>query len=386
MRKVISMDLQPEKHGQLFGGALTDEALSSSTRVLSQARGGSALNGLQQWFSPPEAAELIAGVFGSRYHTPAAVLDPTAGAGALLAPYPPESRFGIEIDADHVRNAKRDAKGSETKASPEANGQAAQPPNGSDDANANGSETSGGVFYRALQGDAQKVVPMLRAAGVRFPAVVLNPPFGLGWNDAVHADGKAEKEINSTVLAYLWALDLLKKFGQGAMICGTHKLATHILSRPEGRGIYAIADVEGSLFEGVSLPTSIAFFMNPEDLRDHHGDTAPRRFAAARADLPHLADEIQEHRNCRATYTSTFCSREEKDHLVSGFVAVQKEHERRRKAAKANKPVADYDIDLAGKKISISLNAYTRLALANSGRQDEVQLLANNHITHLTQS
>ena len=368
-----------EKHGSLFDGALTDEVLDSSKRVLSRARGQARTVGLQQWFSPPEAAGLIAGVFGSRYHTPAAVLDPTAGAGALLAPYPPESRFGIEIDGDYVQNAKANAKRENAE-------REARAVSVSDNERQNGEPTNGGVFYRALQGDAQKIVPMLRATGVRFPAVVLNPPFGLGWNDAVHAGGKAEKEINSTVLAYLWALDLLKKFGQGAMICGTTKLAKDILSRPEGRGVYAIADVEGPLFDGVSLSTSIAFFMKPEDLRDHPGDTSPRRFAATRADLPNLADEIQEYRNCRATYTTTFLSQEDRDHLISGFAAVQQEHERRRKAARAKKPVADYDIDLAGKKISISLNAYTRLALANSGRQDEVQLLANNHISYFGQN
>ncbi|MGF1473171.1 MAG: hypothetical protein ACFB50_15715 [Rubrobacteraceae bacterium] len=383
-----------EKHGSLFDGALTDEVLDSSKRVLSPARGNGATVGLQQWFSPPEAAELIASVFGSRYSTPAAVLDPTAGAGALLAPYRPESRFGIEIDADHVRNAKRrttwEAKEIRTKTASEMNGQITHLQDGSDGTQDDGNGSSAGVSYRALQGDAQKVVPMLRATGVRFPAVVLNPPFGLGWNDAVHAGGKADKEINSTVLAYLWALDLLKKFGQGAMICGTNKLAKDILSRPEGRGVYAVADVEGPLFDGVSLPTSIAFFMNPEDLRDQPGvaggDPSPRRFTATRAGLPHLAVEIQEYRNCRAHYTSTFCSREELDHILSGFAAVAQEHERRRKAARAKKPVADYDIDLAGKKISISLNAYTRLALANSGRQTEVQLLANNHISYFGQN
>ena len=68
MRKVISMVLQPEKHGQLFGGALTDEALSSSARVLSQTRRGAAVNGLQQWFSPPEAADLDLGGHAGSLH------------------------------------------------------------------------------------------------------------------------------------------------------------------------------------------------------------------------------------------------------------------------------------------------------------------------------
>ena len=49
-----------EKHGNLIGGAATDEALFSSRRVLSSHRGNrDATIGLQQWFSPPEAADLI---------------------------------------------------------------------------------------------------------------------------------------------------------------------------------------------------------------------------------------------------------------------------------------------------------------------------------------
>jgi hypothetical protein len=49
---------------------------------------------LQQFFSPPEAAELIAAVVGTR----GAVLNPTAGNGALLSGWPAEWRFGVETD------------------------------------------------------------------------------------------------------------------------------------------------------------------------------------------------------------------------------------------------------------------------------------------------
>lgn len=354
-----------EKHGSLFGGALTEEAIDSSRRVLSHARGNkNAIVGLQQWFSPPEAAELIKGVFTDRFGSPSAVLDPTAGADALLAPYDPDKRFGIEIDADHV------------------------PAQGADDPDRGGPLS--GVFYRGIRGDAQKVVPMLRAAGVRFPAVVLNPPFGLGWRDAVHAKGNAEKEINSTALAYLWALDLLRQFGQGAIICGTDRLSTEILSRPEGRGVYAAVDIKGPLFDGVALPTSIAFFVRPDVLRGSVSrmDEAPltvppARYSAARAELPQLADAVTAARDSRATYVSTHARHDE---IVSGCVAVEREHECRRKAARAKRPKSDFDIDLSGQKVSVGLSAYTRLALTNVHREREVQLLANNHVSYFAQN
>ncbi len=49
-----------EKHGSLFGSALTDEVLDSSRSVLKKHRGGSSTVGLQQWFTPPPAARLAA--------------------------------------------------------------------------------------------------------------------------------------------------------------------------------------------------------------------------------------------------------------------------------------------------------------------------------------
>lgn len=117
------------KRGRIEGGALTDEALSSSRKVLAANRGQvTNLIGLQQWFSPPEAANLIAESFTEGYDSPQAVLDPTAGSGALLAPFPEQARFGIELDCDYTKTG----------------------------------------FYTSITADAQKAVPMLRAAGVRF--------------------------------------------------------------------------------------------------------------------------------------------------------------------------------------------------------------------------
>jgi hypothetical protein len=200
-------------------------------------------------------ARFIASVVGN----PATVLDPTAGAGSLLVPYAPESRFGIEIDEDHARAAKKgvERRRANPGATPAADrgpwtgGAPASGPRGEDDLYA----------YHAIQGDAQKVVPMLRAAGATFDAVVLNPPFGLQWRDPVHT-GKGE--TNSTALAFLWAMDLLDRFGQGAMVSGRDRLFREVLGRPEAKGIYAIVEVVGQLFDSdVALPCAISFFRHP---------------------------------------------------------------------------------------------------------------------------
>ena len=133
------------KRGRVSGGAISAEVIESSTSVLRHAHGGH-LIGLQQYFSPPEASQLARAVFDG---ISLPVLDPTAGNGALLSAF--EHRYGIEIDPDHTRNAD----------------------------------------YTAIPGDLQRVYPLLRLLGVEFPAVVLNPPFGLNWTD--HREGTSTR-------------------------------------------------------------------------------------------------------------------------------------------------------------------------------------------------
>jgi predicted RNA methylase len=72
-----------------------------------------------------------------------------------MAAWPCERRFGVEIDPDQVDAGD----------------------------------------YTALRGDLQRLYPLMRLAGVRFPAVVCNPPFGLDWQDP--ASGRT---VNSTAL------------------------------------------------------------------------------------------------------------------------------------------------------------------------------------------
>ena len=102
------------------------------------------------------------------------MLDPTAGNGALLAPWPRDQRFGVEIDGDQVRAGD----------------------------------------YHAITGDVQRAFPMLRKLGVQVPQIVANPPFGLTWTDGA---GRPE---NSTVAVWRMSLALLAPQGVGAFICG----------------------------------------------------------------------------------------------------------------------------------------------------------------------
>ncbi len=159
------------KGGKLFGGALTDEALDSSRSVLGTTQFGNT-RGLQQFYTPPEVAAFIKQAIDPLGRLP--VLDPTAGDGALLAPWPREQRFGVEIDGDQVRAGD----------------------------------------YHAITGDVQRAFPMLRKLGVQVPQIVANPPFGLTWTDGA---GRAE---NSTVAVWRMSLALLAPQGVGAFVCG----------------------------------------------------------------------------------------------------------------------------------------------------------------------
>lgn len=181
------------KAGKLFGGALTDEALDSSRSVLGTTHFGQT-RGLQQFYTPPEAAEFIKQVLDPLGRLP--VLDPTAGNGALLAPWPSDQRFGVEIDGDQVNVGD----------------------------------------YHSITGDLQRVFPMLRKLGVQFPQIVANPPFGLNWTDGA---GRSE---NSTVAVWRMSLALLAPDGVGAFICGRDRFRREVLTREDATSI-PVADV-----------------------------------------------------------------------------------------------------------------------------------------------
>lgn len=316
------------KRGRISGGAATLEALSSSQTILNPARGNkAAFVGLQQYFSPPEAAELIGRVMSEAH----AVLDPQAGDGALLSPFPEECRYGIEIDSDHAKAGS----------------------------------------YNAITGDSQGVVPMLRAAGIRFPAIALNPPFGLSWGDPAHS----RKAISSTSLSFLWALDLMSPLGQGAMVCGTGRLGREVMALDQAAGIYAVADVEGELFPGVDLECSVAFFVRPQIRR---GEGEPLRGSSPLGELPDLAYDIREARNRAAGVVSPMPYNPAGSDLGAAFEGVASEH-RRRVAVEEGRRKSRYDLTLSGAKISVGLSAYAKLALAETGKLRSIELLNGHH-------
>jgi hypothetical protein len=311
------------KRGELRGSALSEEALASSRSVLHPGRGGQ--RGLQQYFAPSEASQLIARVFCASGEL---VLDPTAGNGGLLAPYIAEQRFGVEVDRDQVDAGD----------------------------------------YHAIRGDLQQVYPLLRCAGVRFGQIVLNPPFGLEW-----ADPLTGKPVNSTVLAYRYALGLLAEDGQGALIAGRERFCKEILPRPEGNGVYAVVEIE-NLFAGAVLPMVIAFFVAPSNREQ---DAPILEVAGSRGQLEseELSQEIRDRREQTCGFLDAAATPSTTEAMQLAFEAAQAEHTRRRKARK--KP-NDHDLYLRGRgKIGVNLSPLAQLALNELGLLRDVQRLNN---------
>lgn len=282
------------KRGALSGGALTDEVFDSSPTILRPSRGRKdTVAGLQQFFTPSEAADLVAAVNGRSLST----LDLTAGDGSLLAGIDVDFRFGVEIDADHL--------------------------------------AAGG--YEAIHGDVQHAYPLLRLLGTKFPRIACNPPFGLEWKPNGHRE-------NSTVATWQMAMALLADDGTGAFIAGRDRFAREVMSRPDAAGIYALVELN-DLFEKVELPCVIAFFVAPQNV-DASREGGVLRISASREELPALAEIIRTERSQVAGYVGRPLRCCYRDSLVERFKTVDKELSRRRQAAASTRQ--GHDLALNG--------------------------------------
>jgi hypothetical protein len=321
---------QGGKRGELSGAALSEEALDSSRSVLGAHR-GLQQRGLQQFYTPPEAAELMKAVIDP--HARFAVLDPTAGNGALLSPWPAERRYGIEIDPDQVRAGD----------------------------------------YRAITGDLQRAFPMLRRLGVRFRRIAANPPFGLDWQDG---SGRPE---NSALATWRMGLALMADEGVGAFICGRDRFRREIARREDAAGVFATVECE-DLFDGVTLPCLIAFFVSAENRVD--GRAAPLvELCASREELrdPALSDRVHDALIEAAAFVSPYAPPGEGP--LESFKLVQRELERRRREARRGAPT--HDVELRGsERLSIRPCPVTRQALARAGQLKLLQTLHNQPVGH----
>lgn len=202
-----------QKGTALTGAALSDEVMESSDSVLAAGAYGVGQKGLQQFYSPPEAARLAHAIIGDEV----AVLDPTAGDGSLLKEFNPTLSYGVEIDKDQIKNSE------------------------------------GG--YNALRGDFQHIYTLLRLGISPWGAIVANPPFGLTWEEPTIRNGKP---TNSTVLTFIMLNRLLAEDGQFMFICGAGRHERQIAQLDEYSTVYAVIECD-DLFEGTREPCAILF-------------------------------------------------------------------------------------------------------------------------------
>ena len=331
------------KHGRIEGGLVNDEVLNSSDAILKKAWRGN-FKGVQQWFTPAHISSFVADILGR--HIP--VLDTTAGSGAMLAAFNESMRYGIEFDQDHTRSK----------------------PN-----------------YHVIEGDAQRVVPMLRAVGVKFPRIAINPPYGLTWKDSAHTKS-ADATMNSTVMAYLWAQDLLQGGGHGAILCGTENLIK-IMQHEQGRGVYAVMNLpSGSVWKSVESSVSLAFYVKTAVLDEAKRPETYRMTETLDPEdsLTMYRSQVREARMMTGSYSRNHFYPEEIDLLRERWDDVAAEY-KRRKTIQEGKHKPTHDVAMSGsKKLHVYVQPYPKILLAKEQQLDFVQMLDRQSVSYFAQS
>lgn len=322
-----------QKRGQLTDSATaTADVLASSNAILRPTRPGAGQRGLQQFFTPPVVSDFAHHVFGLNSFP---VFDPTAGDGALLTSAPRDMRFGVEIDADHV---------------------AVGP-------------------YTAIRGDIQRVYPLMRAAGVTFPRILANPPFGLDdWSDRALSKGK---KINSTLLTFRYCLGLLDPHGAGLFVAGRDRFNKLVLAGDEldAKSVVLAIDID-DLFDDVALPCTIALFTQT----NNRSEIAFRRFSATAEELATktFRDEIRVAFREGTNYVPAAPpsrAYDAKAQMETDFETIAEEYERRLATSDLTQ---DFDVMVKGGKLSIKPSPFAKIAVVQRG-YDKLRQLEGLH-------
>jgi SNF2 family DNA or RNA helicase len=304
-----------QKNGDLEGGG-DEDILASSESIHDKSAFGMSTKGLQQFFTQPAAAKLVADVL---YRTNA-VIDLTAGNGMLLREWEPTHSFGVEIDRDQIK----------------------------------ASEGS----YNAIKGDIQHVFPLLQQLAPEWPAVACNPPFGLKWTDPTINNGRP---TNSTVATFIYANRLLSEQGQLAFLCGKARWERQLRDLPEAEGIYAMIDVEG-LFDNVMLDCCILFGIHPGNRSAESVGFTERKATNDTLDL--MGPWVSELRQKALGHYNYLTERTRNTHTTTdNFKAIQSEYDRRLEKRLGKGARHEFDVALENAKIKYSPSAYAQMAL-----------------------
>lgn len=335
------MTNENQKGGSLEGAALTQETLASSKSILDKNQFGNATKGLQQFYTPEEAARLIHSVIDHGTYGGLNVLDPTAGDGSLLKFFDPGYSWGVEIDQDQI----------------------------------DASEGS----YKAIRGDIQHVYPLLRRVVSDWGAIVANPPFGLQWEEPTYNEGAP---TNSTKLTWFYINQILAEDGQIAFIAGRDRFLKDIAGTPAGRGVYAVVECE-DLFEGTVLPSVIAFAMHPAMRTAASEGFAERKVPREMLDL--VAEWVRDARSEAADTYSRFAHRDFQSHRrAEAWKAVQEEYERRVEKRLGSKK-REFDVQLVGGEggtVQVLPSNFALAALHKLGKTHDVTRMNNHSVNY----
>ena len=197
---------------------LQDDQLTTSGELFASAS-NIGDKGLQQYFTPPPLAALMARVLAYGTPGPFSVFDPTAGSGNLLTAFhdfPTAWPFGCDIDKRHQDKAL-------------------------------------GLYHVNLL----RVMPLLEELDIRFNKISLNPPFGLRWE----YNGK---EHNSAELTFRLAAARLENTyggGEGALICDMTNLPDIQAAADELHlDLWAVYTISGVFAPASACTVALVFF------------------------------------------------------------------------------------------------------------------------------
>ena len=327
-----------QRGGEIGPDLMTDEVLDSADVL---RKGGSFGNevGLQQHFTPEKVAKFVAAHLGAEFNT----FDPTAGDGSFLAGVAPKRRYGVEIDKRQV----------------------------------------GQGDYEAVQGDVQRIIPLLKTLKVKFPRVVCNPPYGLNWSDVTLNEGR---EVSSTLLGWQYANTMLSLRGAGALLCGRGRFDSEILPAAGGR-FYAAFDVEG-LWEDVTIPLTLAFWVKEakRNWSNRDGDFPPpmirRSLGLGELDAENLLllDELSK-KMVEYNYAAQHPSQPYGDEIRAHFKATQTEYERRL-GRRIGQRKSNYDLSLVAGKLHFAPTPFSRVMLERAYEFGLVEAVARKNVEY----
>ena len=330
--------MNPNQKGtSLEGGSLSDEAMASSVGLLDKGRFGWQ-KGLQQFFTPDIAAKLIHEVIGN-----VAVLDLTAGDGSLMKYFESQRSFGVEVDKDQIDNS-------------------------------DGS-------YHPIEGDVQHVYTLLRGACPAFPAVVLNPPFGLPWEEPTIRGGK---RTNSGTMAFIMGIRMLKDEGQMAFICGKGQWEKNISVLPEASGVYAVIEVP-DLFDNVRQECVIAFAIHPNNRAASSEGFLTRVLARDQLDL--IQGWVCDTRdNALGDYNSvtTWMGHFELGQFTEAFKTIAAEY--RRRSDKRLAKDREFDMWVSGKEVRCLPSGYAQAAIHKLGDRNAFTGIDHQSLNYFAQN